>query len=60
MRSIMHNVSRPKASEDKEPADLAERLANYRSRVEREGRKAALKRIDRAIDEARRQPKPEA
>ena len=40
-----------------EQADLAERLANYRSRVVREGRKVALEKIDRAIEEARRPTK---
>lgn len=40
-----------------EQSDLAERLSNYRSRVIREGRKVALEKIDRAIEEARR-PKP--
>jgi hypothetical protein len=42
----------PVESDDK--SDLAERLSNYRSRVVREGRKAALEKIDRAIEEARR------
>ena len=41
-----------------ELADLAERLAKYRSRVEREGRKSALERLDKAIDEAKRKPTP--
>jgi hypothetical protein len=40
-----------------DPFDLEERLANYRSRVAREGRQAALERLDRAIDEARRKRK---
>lgn len=39
-------------------SDLAKRLANYRSRVEREGRKAALERLDRAIDKVRQKPTP--
>ena len=39
-----------------DPPDLAERLAKYRSRVAREGRKAALERLDKAIDEAKRKP----
>lgn len=34
--------------------DLADRLANYRSRLLREGRKSAIEKIDRAIEEARR------
>jgi hypothetical protein len=34
--------------------DLAERLSNYRSRAVREGRKAAVEKIDRAIEEAQR------
>lgn len=34
-------------------SDLAERLANYRSRAIREGRKVAVEKIDRAIEEAR-------
>ena len=37
-----------------EESDLAERLANYRSRADREGRKVAVEKIDRAIEEARR------
>lgn len=41
-----------------EQSDLAERLANYRSRVVREGRKVALEKIDRAIEEARRPKTP--
>ena len=40
-----------------EQADLAERLANYRSRAVREGRKVAVEKIDRAITEARRPKK---
>lgn len=45
-------------SEDSaESRDLAERLARYRSRVAREGRQAALERLDRAIDEAKARPK---
>lgn len=43
--------------ETSEPYDLPERLANYRSRVEREGRNTAVKRLDREIDEARRGPR---
>ena len=38
-------------------SDLVERLARYRERVEREGRKAAVEQLDRAIDEARRTPR---
>ena len=41
------------ASEGNSPSDLEIRLARYRSRVAAEGRKAALKSIDRAIDEER-------
>jgi hypothetical protein len=44
----------PVPDDGEEPCDLAERLANYRSRVAREGRKSAVERLDRAIDEARR------
>jgi hypothetical protein len=36
------------------PFDLAERLARYRARVKREGRRTAVEQLDRAIDEARR------
>lgn len=41
---------------DQDPFDLAERLARYRARVEREGRQSAIERLDRAIEEARRDP----
>lgn len=34
--------------------DLEDRLARLRSRIAREGRNAALEKIDRAIEEARR------
>jgi hypothetical protein len=46
----------PKSMTDsrEEESDLAERLANYRSRAVREGRKVAVEKIDRAIEEARR------
>ena len=44
-------------SESDDRSDLAERLSNYRSRVVREGRKVALKKIDRAIEEARQAKK---
>ncbi|HEX2804311.1 MAG TPA: hypothetical protein VHN55_10090 [Sphingomicrobium sp.] len=54
----MDNVPHQPSDDASERVDLAERLANYRSRVEREGRKAALRSIDRAIDEARRKRKP--
>jgi len=40
-------------SETEPDSDLAERLSNYRSRVIREGRKVAVEKIDRAIEEAR-------
>jgi hypothetical protein len=52
----------PKKSRDAVPdkvfdsQDLAERLARYRSRVAREGRKTALDRLDRAIDAVKRAP----
>ena len=35
-----------------EPLDLAQRLARYRARIEREGRREAVERLDRAIDKA--------
>lgn len=40
--------------------DLTHRLARLRDRMEREGRSAAIEKIDRAIDEVRgrRRPKP--
>ena len=41
-------------AETDEDSDLAERLSNYRSRAVREGRKTAVEKIDRAIEEARR------
>jgi hypothetical protein len=44
----------PSQTPDAEESDLAERLSNYRSRAIREGRKAAVEKIDRAIEEARR------
>jgi hypothetical protein len=47
----------PMSEDSAESCDLAERLARYRSRVAREGRRAALERLDRAIDEARARPK---
>jgi hypothetical protein len=50
-----HHVPDPGA----DPQDLAERLARYRSRVAREGRKTALDRLDRAIDEAKRTTGPQ-
>lgn len=43
----------PMAPDPGEGCDLAERLANYRSRVEREGRRVAVERLNRAIDDAR-------
>lgn len=49
---------RAQKEEAEDPFDLEERLAHYRSRVAREGRQAALERLDRAIDKARRKPKP--
>lgn len=48
--------SNPRKKADPDPPDLAERLARYRARVEREGRRSALERLDRAIAEARREP----
>ena len=44
----------PRIDEDYEPgsADLARRLARYRTRVEAEGRKNSLEVIDRAIRDA--------
>lgn len=47
----------PISEEQQDPFDLAERLARYRARVEREGRQSAIERLDRAIEEARRDPK---
>jgi hypothetical protein len=44
----------PKPPTDSREDDLAERLSNYRSRAAREGRKVAVEKIDRAIEEARR------
>lgn len=44
----------PPDSGQTELPDLAERLSKYRSRVAREGRKEALERLDKAIDEAKR------
>lgn len=46
----------PLETDSDDESDLVDRLANYRSRVVREGRKVALEKIDRAIEEAR-QPK---
>jgi hypothetical protein len=46
-------------ADNSESSDLAERLAKYRRRVEREGRTSALERLDREIDKARRVRKPD-
>jgi hypothetical protein len=51
------NVPKPVAPTEPAP-DLADRLRRYRARVEREGRSSALERIDKAIDEAKRQAAP--
>jgi len=45
---------KPLTDAREEESDLAQRLANYRSRAVREGRKVAVEKIDRAIEEARR------
>ncbi len=52
---MVNRVPKPPVGID-DKSDLAERLSNYRSRVVREGRKVALQKIDRAIEETR-QPK---
>lgn len=44
----------PYPDDDGPLSDLEARLAKYRARVAAEGRKSALRSIDRAIDEARR------
>lgn len=51
----MTQPARPELSkpDSDDRSDLADRLANYRSRLVREGRKTALEKIDRAIEEAR-------
>jgi hypothetical protein len=38
--------------------DLTDRLVRLRDRMEREGRSAAIEKIDRAIDEARGRRRP--
>ncbi len=53
---LIDRSSRLQADEP-EHRDLAERLARYRSRVAREGRKSAVERLDRAIEKTRREPK---
>jgi len=45
-------------SPDKVQGDLASRLARYRSRVAAEGRPRSVRLIDRAIEDARKTPKP--
>ena len=55
MSANLPNASRP--NEPPSP-DLAERLRRYRARVEKEGRRSAVERIDKAIDEAKRQSPP--
>ena len=47
------------AEDETEARDLAERLARFRARVAREGRRSALERLDRAIDEASKDPGPD-
>jgi len=54
---IASMIERLPPTESDDTSDLAERLSNYRSRVVREGRKVALEKIDRAIEEARRPTK---
>jgi hypothetical protein len=49
---MTERLSKPLTERDE--SDLTERLANYRSRAVREGRKIAVEKIDRAIEEARR------
>lgn len=44
--------------EDQPASDLEARLVKYRARVAAEGRKSALRSIDRAIAEARRRSEP--
>ena len=51
---MTEKLPRPLIDSGEEESDLAERLSNYRSRAIREGRKAAVEKIDRAIEEARR------
>jgi len=54
---MTERLQNPPIDPPDEESDLAERLSNYRSRAVREGRKTAVEKIDRAIEEARR-PKP--
>ncbi len=56
---MLKKVQSPPASTEADASDLAERLVRYRSRVEREGRKLALKRIDEAIAEAMKPKAPD-
>jgi hypothetical protein len=51
---MTERLPKPVIDSSEEESDLAERLFNYRSRAVREGRKAAVEKIDRAIEEARR------
>jgi hypothetical protein len=51
------DAANPGYQSEQDRFDLAERLARYRARVEREGRQSAIERLDRAIEEARRQPR---
>ena len=48
------NVPKPSVPIEPPLPDLAERLRRYRARVEKEGRRSAVERIDKAIDEAKR------
>ena len=43
----------PKVTDPVESCDLADRLANYRVRVEKEGRRVAVERLNRAIKDAK-------
>jgi len=50
----------PPQEGDEAATDLARRLARYRLRVEAEGRPRSVKFIDRAIEEAGRNPESES
>ena len=53
-------ASNPRKNNGKPRSDLEIRLARYRARVAAEGRNAALRSIDRAIDEERKRGAGEA